>query len=94
MVPLHRRSAGPSNEPAPRLAWLRAEFAALYPEVPPGVWITAVSAAWIILGGVYGRTRPWPGPGPRLLPDEHFVFREGDRRPQGWSGPPSRMDDP
>lgn len=94
MVPLRRRADLPSIAPAPRLAWLRPEFATLYPELPAGVWVTAWSAAWVITGGVYGGARVWPGPGSRVLPEEHFVFREGGRRPPGWSGLHTRMDDP
>lgn len=93
MVPL-RRSEWPSSERAPRLAWLRPVFASQYPEIPAGVWVTAMSAAWVVIGGVLGRTRAWPGAGSRVLPDEHFVFRDGLGRPSEWIGPGSRADDP
>jgi hypothetical protein len=65
-----------------------------YPELPPGVWVTAMSAAWVVIGSVFGRSREWPGQGSRILPDEHFVFRDGTGRSPGWSGPLSRADDP
>ena len=94
MIPLRRRSEWPHSEPAPRLAWLRPEFASLYPEIPPGAWVTAMSAAWVIIGGVFGRSRAWPGTGQRVLPQEHFEFLSGTTRSEGWRGPGSRADDP
>ena len=93
MIPVPR-SQRPAAERAPRLAWLRPEFALLYPELPSGVWVTAMSAAWVVIGSVFGRSREWPGQGSRILPDEHFVFRDGSGRPAGWFGPLSRADDP
>ena len=94
MIPVRRRTEWPSSERAPRLAWLRPEFALLYPEIPPGVWVTAMSAAWVVIGGVFGRTRAWPLAGLRILPDAHFLFRDGTARREGWSGLGSRADDP
>ena len=88
------RSQEPSAERAPRLAWLRPEFASQYPELPPGVWVTAMSAAWVVIGSVFGSSREWPGQGSRVLPDEHFMFRDGAARPADWLGPLSRADDP
>jgi hypothetical protein len=93
MIPL-RRTERPASERAPRLACLKPEFASLYPELPPGVWVTAMSAAWVVIGGVFGRSREWPGTDGRILPEEHFVFRDGAGRPAGWAGPLSRADDP
>jgi hypothetical protein len=66
----------------------------LYPELPAGVWVTAMSAAWVVIGSVFGRSREWPGQCARILPDEHFVFRDGAGRHAGWFGPLSRADDP
>ena len=94
MIPLRRRFEWPLSERAPRLAWLRPEFASLYPEIPPGVWVTAMSAAWVVIGGVFGRTRTWPVAGLRILPDDHFQFRDGIGRAVNWTGPGSRADDP
>jgi hypothetical protein len=79
--------------PAQRQAWLRPEHAAAYPEVPPGIWVTAFSAAWAILGRVVAGARPCPGQG-RVLGDQHFVFRGGFDRAPGWEGPGFRVDDP
>ncbi len=72
---------------------LHPRYAHLYPEIPPGIWVTATSAAWVVLGGILGRTRSWPCPGPRVLGQEHFIFRGGDCRVEGWLGPNSRSDD-
>jgi hypothetical protein len=94
MVPLRRRFDLPSSASAPRLAWLRPEFATLYPELPAGTWVTARSATLVIAGGVFGGERGWPAPGSRVLPDQHFLFRSGGRRQRGWTGPLTRMDDP
>jgi hypothetical protein len=63
--------------PAQREAWLRPRFAALYPAIPPGVWVTAFSAAWAIEGGIMAGARVRAGPGPRVLLEKHFVFRGG-----------------
>ncbi len=94
MVALRTLSVWPFTEPALRLAWLRPEYAAIYPEIPPGTWVTAFSAALVIIGGALGGTRSWPGLGPRVLTDEHFIFRGGAGRAVGWSGPGTRSDDP
>jgi hypothetical protein len=52
-----------------------------------------MSAAWVVIGGVFVRGRGWPVAGSRILPDEHFRFRDGVPRRVGWSGPGSRADD-
>jgi hypothetical protein len=77
----------------PRLARLRPEYAPLYPELPPGVWIKARDAAAVIVDGVMAGSRLWPGPGPRVLMDEHFMFRGGTGQWIGRSDPEPRMDD-
>ncbi|HUR93708.1 MAG TPA: hypothetical protein VMY76_03935 [Gemmatimonadales bacterium] len=94
MVPLVIPAEWPWNEPAQRLAWLRPEFASLYPEIPAGLWVTAFSAALVIVGGVMGGSRSWPGPGSRVLMNEHFLFRGGTTRTDRWRGPGTRADDP
>jgi hypothetical protein len=80
--------------PAQRQAWLRPGYAAMYPEIPAGIWVTVFSAAWAIISGVIAGARPWPGSGPRVLGEEHFVFRGGFSRAPGWTGPGCRVDDP
>jgi hypothetical protein len=80
--------------PAQRQAWLRMEYAATYPEIPAGIWVTAFSAAWAVVGGVLAGARLWSSPGSRVLGDGHFIFRGGFGRAPGWTGPGSRADDP
>lgn len=94
MVPLRNFSQRLFSEPGQRLAWLRPEHAAHYPEIPVGVWMTAQSAASVVIRGVLGKARSWPGPGQRVLVEEHFIFRGGGARTPGWRGPGSRADDP
>lgn len=94
MAPLRNLSEWLSPEPARRLARLRPEYASLYPEIPPATWVTAFSAAVVVVGGVFGGARTWPGTGTRVLVDEHFVFRGGGARAVGWTGLGSRHDDP
>jgi hypothetical protein len=60
-----------------RQALLLPPYARLYPELPAGVWIAAQEVAQMIRRGVEGRRRPWPSAGPRILADEHFLFRDG-----------------
>ena len=94
MVPLRKLSGRSLPEPAPRMARLRPEFSSGYPEIPPGVWVTAFSASWVVVYGVLAHGRPWPGCGSRVLRDEHFEFHAGSPRPPGWRGEGSRSDDP
>ena len=59
-----------------RQALLNPAFADVYPEIPAGIWVTAVSASFAILGAVMAGTRSWPPHnGPRVLSDRHFIFR-------------------
>jgi hypothetical protein len=90
----HERAERLFAAPTLREAWLRPEYAALYPEVPAGIWVTVFSAAWTIVCGVMTGARPWPGLGPRVLGEKHFVFRGGSSRAPGWDGPGCRADDP
>jgi hypothetical protein len=67
-----------------RLAILDPKFAALYPELPAGVWLPAVKAA------AWQADRLWLEQGPeallltRVLSDDHFRFRGGTPRTLGW----------
>jgi hypothetical protein len=61
----------------PREALLLPDYALLYPDLPPGVWINARNVADRLRRTLTSRQPPWPGQGPRLLPDEHFRFRDG-----------------
>jgi hypothetical protein len=65
---------------AVRRVRVRPEYAPLYPEIAPGVWIRASKAAvWVSRANVNrcpelssGRNRP--------MCDAHFEFRGGDRQ--------------
>ena len=78
---------------AMRKALLKREHAALYPGVPPGVWLRAAAVAAQVTAR---RQRECgsraPGPG-RVLPAEHFTFTGGRRRRQGWAGVLTRLSD-
>ena len=60
-----------------RQAFLLPTFAQLYPELPPGVWVPARDVAQVVRRGAELEQRPWPTDGPRVLADEHFLFRDG-----------------
>ena len=45
------------------------------PGLPAGIWVTALSASFAILGAVMAGARSWPHHGPRVLCDSHFIFR-------------------
>ena len=74
-----------------RKTCLKPEYASLYPEVPPNIWLGAAGVA----AHVAARFRRSSGFNDwlpkRVLPDEHFEFRGGRRRRQTWSGPGSRL---
>lgn len=59
-----------------RMARLRAEFAALYPPITPGVWMPAaeVGARMLFYHLELAGVVPL---GDRLLPEEHFDFTGG-----------------
>jgi hypothetical protein len=77
-----------------RRAWLDPAFAGLYPDLPSGIWMTAVSASGLIVYGALSWGRPWPDDGPRILSDAHFRFRGGHSRGADWDGGTSRGTDP
>ena len=72
-----------------RQALLLPPYAWIYPELRPGVWFTARDVAQKIRQGVQSQQRPWPSPGPRVLADEHFLFRDGqtavERAIRSWA---------
>ena len=76
-----------------RQAKLRKKFGTLYPEIPADHWIPA----WLAV--TRRAHRVWSERGPdamiedRLLPDEHFEFRGGTRRPSTWQPAPERLSD-
>jgi hypothetical protein len=60
-----------------RQAFLLPAYAELYPDLPAGVWLSASEVALLVRLGVEREQRPWPSDGPRVLADEHFLFRDG-----------------
>ena len=77
-----------------RKVLLKPEYAALYPGVPPGVWLRAAAgAAQVALRLQHGCGRCPPAVG-RVLPDEHFTFSGGRRRRRPWAGGLTRLSDP
>jgi hypothetical protein len=74
-----------------RKARLRPEYAHLYPEVLPDVWL---GAAGVALHVVRQQERATSKPGTlepgRILSSAHFQFTGGRKRRAGWSGPSSR----
>jgi hypothetical protein len=74
-----------------RKARLRPEFADLYPEVLPDVWL---GAAGVALHVARQQERAASKAGTlelgRILSSAHFQFTAGRRRRAGWSGPSSR----
>jgi hypothetical protein len=91
---MHAPVASPRPVAGLRQVWLDPAFAALYSELPSGIWMTAVSVSSIIVDGALRRGRPWPDEGPRILSDAHFKFRGGRRRGADWNGVTSRSTDP
>ena len=74
-----------------REARLRPEFAELYPALPAGVWLPASDVGRQLLLWHLATDRP-PGE-ERLMSEEHFEFRGGERRRGPWTnqrsgGPP------
>ena len=77
-----------------REARLRPEFASLYPDLAPGVWVPACSLRDFVLErGLYQRRTGLPSHR-RLLLESHFEFRGGPlSRHHGWTGPHERTDE-
>lgn len=65
-----------------REAKLRPEFAALYPGVPPGIWLPAADLGATLLMQHLRAPSP-PELGNRLLDESHFEFRGGASRAPG-----------
>jgi hypothetical protein len=83
----------PSVTPNLRKTCLKPEFASLYPQVPPNIWLGAAGVAARVAARLRssGDANAWLPK--RVLPEEHFEFRGGRRRGQTWSGPGSRLGD-
>jgi hypothetical protein len=78
-----------------REARLRREYAGLYPDLTPGVWVPACTLRdYILERGLYQRRTGAPTHR-RLLLESHFEFRGGPAaRPSTWTGPHERSDEP
>ena len=75
-----------------REARLRAEWAALYPGLEPGVWTAAAQLVPLVLRHRLQYQSTWEFTR-RILIDEHFEFRGGRPRDHSWSGVLSRVED-
>ncbi len=65
-----------------REARLRSEFAELYPVLPSGVWMAAADIGRQLLLWHLATSRSPDGE--RLISEEHFEFRGGERRSGSW----------
>ena len=74
-----------------RKTCLKPEYASLYPEVPPNIWLGAGGIAARVASRLRRSVDSNPWPLKRVLSDEHFEFRGGRRRRQAWRGPGSRL---
>ena len=65
-----------------REARLKPEYADLYPGVPPDVWMPASVIGQQLL--LWHLTAPATPQGERLISEEHFEFRGGNKRVGSW----------
>lgn len=65
-----------------REARLRPEYAELYPVLSPGVWMSASDIGRQLLLWHLATARTPDGE--RLISEEHFEFRGGERRSGAW----------
>jgi hypothetical protein len=74
-----------------REARLKLEYASLYPGVQPGVWMAASAIGQQLL--LWHLTAPATPQGERLMAEEHFEFRGGQKRVGSWINMRSRLAD-
>ena len=74
-----------------REARLKAEHAYLYPGVQPGVWMPASAIGQQLL--LWHLTAPEVPQGERLMDQEHFDFRGGQKRVGSWINMRTRLAD-
>jgi hypothetical protein len=74
-----------------REARLKPEFASLYPGVQPGVWMPASVIGQQLL--LWHLTAPAAPQGERLMEEEHFEFRGGQKRVSSWIDTRTRLAD-
>lgn len=77
-----------------REARLRSEYATLYPDLIPGVWVPVCTLRDFVLErGLYQRRTGSPSHRRPLL-ESHFEFRGGtSSRHPAWTGPHERSDE-
>jgi hypothetical protein len=74
-----------------REARLKAEYASLYPGIQPGVWMPASAIGQQLL--LWHLTTPAMPQGERLMTQEHFDFRGGQKRVGSWINMRTRLAD-
>ena len=74
-----------------REAKLKPEYASFYPGVQPGVWMPASVIGQQLL--LWHLTAPATPQGERLMSEEHFEFRGGQKRVGSWINMRTRLAD-
>lgn len=74
-----------------REARLKPEYASLYPGVTPAVWMPASAVGQQLL--LWHLTAPATPQGERLISEEHFEFRGGQKRVGSWINMRTRLAD-
>ena len=74
-----------------REARLKPAYASLYPGVQPGVWMPASAIGQQLL--LWHLTAPATPQGERLMAEEHFEFRGGQKRVGSWINMRSHLAD-
>jgi hypothetical protein len=77
---------------ATRRARLRPESASLYPEIAPGIWVSARAATLTVHRANVRHERPVES-SERSLPNAHFDFRGGRRQRRDGPDQPTRATD-
>ena len=68
---------------------LKPEYASLYPGLKPGIWLPAsVIGQQLLLRHL---TAPAMPAGERLMEEEHFDFRGGEKRAGSWINTRTRL---
>ena len=70
---------------------LKPEYASLYPGIPPGVWMPAAAIGQQLL--LWHLAAPATPQGERLMAQEHFDFRGGQKRVGSWINMRTRLAD-
>lgn len=74
-----------------REARLKPEYSSFYPGVQPGIWMSAATIGQQLL--LWHLTAPTMPQGERLLAQDHFEFRGGQRRIGSWINMRTRLAD-